>query len=183
MKSSRLGLWCMALALCMMSVLPVLGKEGGKKDEDKEIRKRPKVNKVYIERARESKSFKPIVELYDGIQLAKNEIATLKAIEDPKEARKAERRIRRLEGQSTRDYRKLEKLIEKKLKPYDKKYREAKRKYDTNKAKAAKMEDSGQADKATRYHQEAAKYSGPMEGAKRQIDILTWFMFFDEEAE
>jgi hypothetical protein len=170
------------LALCVVAgPLAAYGGDKEEKADEKEELTRPKVDKRHIEQARKSKGLREIVSMHDEIAEYYRELATLKAIEDPREARRAERKIDRLESKIDRGKRKLEREVERERKPIEKDYEENKEKYESLKAKAEELEAADKADKATRYHQEAAKYSGPMQSAKRRIDILNWFLFFDAE--
>jgi hypothetical protein len=182
MRQTRNATWPKWIPVLLLAAVPLLA--GGRRGDDNggdKPRKRPKVNKVYIEQARKSKSMREIVALHDGIREAYAELTNLKALEEPREARKAKRKIARLEARIQRDRKKLEKLVAQKAKPLKKIYRKNKAKLDDYTARAKKHEAQGKTDKALQLHQQAAKFSGPAESAKRKIDILEWFLFFDDE--
>ena len=174
--------WLLAAAL-LTGPHSCFGADKEDKDAGEAELKRPKVHERHLESARKNRGLHEIVSLHDEIQGYYHEMANLKAIGDPREKRKAERKIERLESKIKRQKRKLEREAERKLKPYEKTYEKNKAKFDALKDQAKELEEAGKADKATKYHQEAAKYSGPMQGAKRQIDIIRWFLFFDEAGE
>lgn len=164
--------------------LPVMSADQDKKEEEAPaVKERPKVDKTHISQYRSSKDRErhEIVSLHDEIQGYMNEASTLKGVEDEKEKRKAERKLKGLESKISRQQKALEKAVEAHLKDYRKVYEDNKKKYDLNEEKAKELEADGKTEKATKYHQESAKLSGAMESAKREIDVTEWFLFFDEK--
>lgn len=156
-----------------------------KPDRDaKEAGKRPKVDEKHLAQyqARQDEEVREIVSLHKEIQGYYDEVARFRAqVDDPKEGRAARREIKGLESKIERQMKKLTKAVEDHLKPVEKVYEDNRRKYDTNKAKAAKLDESGQGDKAVTYHQEADKYTGKMEGARREMELTRWHLFFERK--
>ncbi len=152
--------------------------------EKKSLRpdKQPKVNEQYVERFR--KSNPEIAELYDEVQGQINELVTAQGQLDQAAAgdkRKIERRVQTLRGQIIRERRKLDRALERKIKTAEEAYLKHTEKVDENTAKAKQAEAQGNDRRAQQYYQEAAKYSGPQGGAKRNLDLLYYHCFFEGE--
>ena len=155
-------------------------RSGAKEAEAEAVR--PKVNKQYLDRyqARKDPAVQAIVKLHGEIQANYDELAKLKAkLGDPKEGSNAAREVRAIEPRIERDRRKIEKLVADYLKPFQKAYDENKGKYDMNKSRAAKLEEQGLDKRAVSFHQDAGKFTGAMESAKREIDLTRWHLFFE----
>ncbi|MCK5802920.1 MAG: hypothetical protein KAI66_08815 [Lentisphaeria bacterium] len=173
------GILGFALLISLVALSPLAqgGGTGKKKETEK---KRPKVHKVYLERFQESEKNADLVELHTEIQSLHDQNKDLKVEAEGKgrEARKAKDRIRKNEAKIDKGKRKVVKLVDKKLKKSRKSYAELKRKHDSYKKKAKKAEKGG--GDGTKYHMEAAKFSGRIGGLKRNIDLVEWHLFFEE---
>ncbi len=152
--------------------------------EKKSLRpdKQPKVDEKYLEGFR--KSNPDIAELYKEVQAQIDELVTVQGQFDRAEGgdkRKLERRAQVLRGQITRDRRKLDRALERKIKEGEEAYLKHTEKVDENTAKAKQAEAQGNDRRAQQFYQEAAKYSGPQGGAKRNLDLLYYHCFFEGE--
>ncbi|MDX9981817.1 MAG: hypothetical protein RBU25_17480 [Lentisphaeria bacterium] len=155
-----------------------------KDDEGKSLRpdKQPKVDEKQVEGFR--KSNPEIAELYDEVQAQIDELVAVQGQLDQAEAgdkRKIERRAQTLRGQIIRERRKLDRALERKIKEAEEAYLKHTGKVDENTAKAKQAEAQGNDRRAQQYYQEAAKYSGPQGGAKRNLDLLYYHCFFEGE--
>ena len=152
--------------------------------EDKEIKsprpdKQPKIDQKQLESFQKSNA--EIADLYASVQGKIDELSA--ALEqmggaNAKDKRKLEKQERSLRGEITRDRRKLDKLLEKQIAPAEQAYLENKGKVDGYNDKAKKAEGAGDEKKAQKLYQEAAKYNGATESAKRKLDLLYYHTFF-----
>lgn len=152
--------------------------------EKKSLRpdKQPKVDEKYVEGFR--KSNPEIAELYDEVQAQIDELVTAQGQLDQAAAgdkRKIERRAQALRGQIIRERRKLDRALERKIKDAEEAYLKHSEKVDENTAKAKQAETQGNDRRAQQFYQEAAKFSGPQGGAKRNLDLLYYHCFFEGE--
>jgi len=122
-----------------------------------------------------------IVALYDEIEKCYAELATARNVAsgEDKEARKAEKDVKGLEGRIKRQMRKLEGDVDKYTRPMRKDYEETKRKYDGLREKGDQLSEQKQEKRATGLYQQADRLTGKMEGLKRQLDTAEWFLCFD----
>jgi hypothetical protein len=145
--------------------------------------KKPEANAVDMEAFRKSKdpAAMEIVALYGEVDKAYAELATARnvALGDDREARKAEREGRTLESKIKRQLKKLEGEVEKYVRPLEKDYEENKRKYESLKTRGDQLSEQGQAKRATEQYQQADRYTGKVEGLKRQIDTAKAFLYFE----
>lgn len=173
-----------AVSLGLAFLVSAWGAGDVKDDKDGDLRpeKQPKVDAKQLDGFQ--KGNPEIAELYEAVQKNISELtAVLGEMEgaSAKDKRKLEKQERSLRGEILRDRRKLEKLLEKLIKPAEETYLENKTKVDGLNEKAKKAQDAGDDKKAQKYAQEAAKYTGAMEGAKRKLDLLYYHTFFEGE--
>jgi hypothetical protein len=145
--------------------------------------KKPVANPEDVEafRKRRDPDALEIVALYQEVDKGYTDLRTAMnvATGDDKEAKKAKTEVKALESKVKRQLRKLQDKVEKLAKPFDKIYEEAKRNYDLQRDRAKQLEEQGQEKKATAYYQRADRFTGQMEGAKRQGDTLRFFLYFE----
>jgi|GEM_PF-3143049 len=145
--------------------------------------KKPEVPADAMEAFRNSKdpAAMEIVALHNEVDKAYTELATARnvALGGDKEAKKAERDAKALESKIKRGLKKLEGEVEKYVRPLGRDYDENKGKYDALKAKGDQLSDQGQEKKATAQYQQADRYTGKIEGLKRQIDTAKAFLYFE----
>jgi hypothetical protein len=121
-----------------------------------------------------------IVALYNEIDRAYTEMATARnvATGEDREARKAKRDIKGYEATIKRQTRKLEIAVDHFGRPFEKDYSAAKQKFDVLNARAKQLEEQGHEKRATEAYQQANRYTGQMESAKRQLDAVRSFLYF-----
>ena len=73
--------------------------------------------------------------------------------------------------------------MDKFTRPLEKDYEANKSKYDALREKAVQYEKQGQEKKATELYQQADRYTGRMEGAKRQLETAKSFLYFESAQE
>jgi len=152
--------------------------------EKKSLRpdKQPNVNEKYVEGFR--KSNPDIADLYDEVQAKIDELGTaLGQLEQApaRDKRNIERRVQSLRGQITRERRKLDRALERRIKDAEEAYLRHTAKVEENTAKAKQAEAQGNDRRAQQFYQEAAKFSGPQGSAKRSLDLLYYHCFFKGE--
>jgi DNA repair exonuclease SbcCD ATPase subunit len=132
-------------------------------------------------RKREDPAAVEIVTLHDEIDKAYTDLRTAinVAAGDDKQARKAKTEIKALEARIRRQTRKLEAAVEKVAMPIDRDYKSTKRKYDGLQEKAKAFEDQKQEKRATATYQQADRYTGQMEAAKRTLEAVRSFLTFE----
>lgn len=155
----------------------------GRKEKD-ELRpeKQPNVNERYVESFR--KANEDIAELYDAVQEAIDELVNVTAqLENaaPRDRRTLERRQGSLRSLINRERRKLDRILERRIKDAEAVYLQHKEKVDSNTEKAKQADEQGNDRRAQQFYQEAAKFSGPMGSAKRNLDLLYYHCFFKGE--
>jgi uncharacterized phage infection (PIP) family protein YhgE len=165
------------------------GKPAGKpdadqgKEEDGDKPKKPDVLAADLEAFRDSKdpAAMEIVALHNEIDKAYTELATARnvALGGDREAKKAERDAKTLESKIKRGLKKLESEVGKYVRPLEKDYEETKGKHDALIEKADQLSQQGQEKKAAAQEQQAKRYTGKIEGLKRQIDTVKSFLYFD----
>ncbi len=171
-----------AVGLGLAFLASAWGAGDAKDDKDLRPEKQPKVDAKQLESFQ--KGNPEIAELYESVQANIQELTSVlgqMADASARDKRKLEKQERSLRGDIGRDRRKLEKLLEKQIKPAEEIYLENKGKVDGYNEKAKKAQDAGEDKKAQKYAQEAAKYTGAMEGAKRKLDMLYYHTFFEGE--
>jgi tetratricopeptide (TPR) repeat protein len=159
--------------------------KGGKAEKGDKGEKagKPDVRAVDVDGFRKSKdpAVVEIITLYDQIDKWYTELATAKnvAAGDDREARKAKGDVKAYETKIRRQLGKLEDAVDKYTKPLEKAYDQNKSQYDALRGKAEQYEKQGQDKKATDLYQQADRYTGKMEGAKRQLDTAKSFLYFE----
>jgi tetrahydromethanopterin S-methyltransferase subunit G len=162
---------------------PMLGDRSQVVDRGAGIRpeKRPvKPSDNDIFKARDNDAYKEFFAAYDDIVNLYRERQVLETANDPKEARRAKQRLERLERRLERGKRDFYKLAEKLRKPMDRDYEKLQERLDDLEKKAKDAEARNLEDRATKFYQEQGKYSGTHANLKKKIDLINYYLFFDE---
>ncbi|MGI5924334.1 MAG: hypothetical protein ACOX9E_10360 [Lentisphaeria bacterium] len=173
-----------ALVAPLLCVCQPLNERNQTEDRGAGIRpeKRPnKPNDNELTAARKNAKYKEFFDAYDEIIALYRERDALEAANDPKEARKAQSKLERVDRKLDRAKRDFYKIAEKLRKPLDKDYEKLQARLDDLNKKAEDAEARNQDDRATKFYQEQAKYTGPHANLKRQIDLIDYHLFFDDD--
>ena len=178
----------MLVVALLLAALPLAMADRGRGKDEEEKSTRPEKQPKVDERQLESfqKANQEIVTLYAEVQESIDQlVASMAELEEAnaKDKRKLEKKVDSARSSANRKRRKLDKLLKKKIEPVEKEYLSTKQKHEELTEKAKEMEEKGKDDKAQKYHQDAAKITGKLQGHKRNLDLLYYYTFFkDEEA-
>ena len=142
--------------------------------------KRPTVRQEYLEGFQKNKNNAELLSEYTELVSLFVERDAIQTANDPKEARKAEEKLKKINAKIDKSKRSLFRLAKKLRKPLDKDYEQIVKKFNDFEAKAAKAGERGQDKVQMKYSQEAAKISQSMIGLKNSIDMINYHLFFDE---
>ena len=140
----------------------------------------PNVRKEYLESFQKNKNNAELLAEYNEVISLYVEREAIQTANDPKEARRAEEKLKKINSKIERNKKKLFNIAKKMRKPIDKNYEQVVKKFNEHEEKAKKAEERGQEKVAMKHSQDAAKISQNMINLKNSIDMINYHLFFDD---
>lgn len=141
---------------------------------------KPKPAAASLESFENNKRYAKLFELRAEVIELFREREALNDLADPREAKRAKRKLEQVEQKLYRAKQKFYREAKRIRDPWTKDFEKVDKIYQDLMDKSAKAAEQGNDARSTKFAQEADKHTGKRESLQRNIDLINYFLFFDE---